>query len=493
MISRWNSLLFILILTVIAIFSIYYAMSASLWRDEIYSLNVAHAGVDDLVDSVLSDVHPPLYYVAIAFVSDIFGYSWVKLRLFSVLQFVLALSLSYFVMCRFMRRTFALSATLAIALNPFFFDRVLQIRMYGLLWLFLAASTYFFVSVLEEEQNNKAKSVAVAFVVFCLFASYSHNYGILFIFSFFVVKFIVIVIYLVEKARRAREILLSWMTMGIVFSALYAPGLYLAARGFSKIEGDFWIDREPMWQYMGGLIAIFSGTLYSFVPYVLAPLYTFLIAVAVYAHVSLYSRDWKTMLRHPLTMIAVACFLPVLVTAVMSEIIQPIFLPRGLIWAGVVFIMVAFRGLDRIYSHGRKAVAVATTVGILILGFVSFLDFVLNHQRPNYLAGLAWLSQNIASDDIVAVSSMPSGPALRMLMRNEGIDREPLRVGDRLPESRLVGARLWIVGRMFNGVWPRTLVERDLHSIVSLGRVDGVEIYCVTGHDAVQVRCPREL
>ncbi|PJF46883.1 MAG: hypothetical protein D6709_10260 [Chloroflexi bacterium] len=114
----------------------------SLWYDEGNSARIAERSLALIVEGAAGDIHPPLYYIALKYWRAVFGESEAALRALSAACSTLTVLYAYLIgRDAFGRRT-GLVAAFLLAVMPFAIYYAQEARMYALLALCAAASTW---------------------------------------------------------------------------------------------------------------------------------------------------------------------------------------------------------------------------------------------------------------------------------------------------------------------------------------------------------------
>ena len=115
---------------------IFFAGHDSIWFDELFSIAQSRLPLPDLWRKAASDIHPPLYPLALKGFFGIFGDSWRSARCFSVV----IVSLTAAIMAAgYRERRAGVAAAAFFLLLPAVGFCALDIRMYGLAMFFVAA------------------------------------------------------------------------------------------------------------------------------------------------------------------------------------------------------------------------------------------------------------------------------------------------------------------------------------------------------------------
>jgi uncharacterized membrane protein len=121
---------------------IYKLDAQSFWYDEGNSARIAERSLQLIVEGAAGDIHPPLYYLVLHYWRSVFGEGMAALRLLSVLCGVLLVWVTYQVgKAAFNERTGVVAAVL-LSFSPFAVYYSQEARMYVLLALEAAVSTW---------------------------------------------------------------------------------------------------------------------------------------------------------------------------------------------------------------------------------------------------------------------------------------------------------------------------------------------------------------
>lgn len=204
--------------------------SRPIWYDEAFSVLLAEQGPAAILsgtlaadaDSSAAEEHPPAYYFALWGWVQLFGYSLVAVRLLSI-----ALSLGTIVFLYgiarhlFDEQTALVSASLA-ALLPFQVHYGVEIRMYGLLALWLTLAT---LAMLKHQW--------ILFSLAAALAQYTHNLA----------AFYLIPLALTPIFQRDWKTFRSLALAGLGSIVLYIPWLIQLPAQLSKVTSSFWIEK----------------------------------------------------------------------------------------------------------------------------------------------------------------------------------------------------------------------------------------------------------
>ena len=161
--------------TALSLFAASLIFSKNVWFDEAYSLSLIQHSYGEVIDIVKMDMHPPLYFVALKFFCDIFGYSLIVTKIFSWIGYVATLLLGCTVVRKHFGQEISVFYLLSTGAIPMVFYFSVQQRAYSWCIFFVALC---FVEALLFVQNHKTRHCAL-FVIAALFAAYNHLFALL--------------------------------------------------------------------------------------------------------------------------------------------------------------------------------------------------------------------------------------------------------------------------------------------------------------------------
>lgn len=229
------------ILTLAAALRFFQLDAQSFWNDEGTSARVAERSLPLITAAAIGDIHPPLYYYALHFWRGLFGASEFALRSLSAVLGVILVGLIYLLGRQLFDELTALASAFIAAINPFQVYYSQEARMYMLLAVWAAASTYSLVSLSNclDTQTPRLKGgvslwqtvLTVVYVLTSAGGMYTH-YAFPFV---LVVHNLAAVVWLVTR-RESRRSWAIWAAMQLAIVVLYLPWLGVA------------LQRLPDWQ-----------------------------------------------------------------------------------------------------------------------------------------------------------------------------------------------------------------------------------------------------
>ncbi len=245
--NRYNNLSYI-IFTILSLFSISLIFNNNIWFDEAYTLSLIQHNYSEVIEILKSDMHPPLYFISLKFFCEIFGYSILVTKIFSVLGYIATLLLGCTVVKKHFGSDTSVVYILTIGAIPMSLYFSVQQRSYEWCIFFV---TLCFIEALLFIKSCKYRH-CIIFVIAALFAAYNHIYALLavgIIFAF-------LNIYIFTKSKKLiKTIILSDISIIIGYFPWIFPLLYQT----ESASGSFWLKSvEPL-----SIIVFISGVVIS--------------------------------------------------------------------------------------------------------------------------------------------------------------------------------------------------------------------------------------
>jgi uncharacterized membrane protein len=210
-----------------------------IWYDEAFSLLISEKTPSTILAGTLAqgnntaaaEEHPPLYYYLLNAWIKAFGRTVPAARLLSIIAGIGIVLLIYLIGRLLFDTKTANAALILAAINPFQIHYSQEIRMYGIMALWLLLATYSFL------RGRKSGNWLwwLLFAVFSALAQYSHNLS-----AFYLVALAMAPIF-----QRDWETLKRVVLGGLTALILYIPWLIQIPAQMAKIQHAYWIER-PM-------------------------------------------------------------------------------------------------------------------------------------------------------------------------------------------------------------------------------------------------------
>ncbi len=230
----------------------------SLWYDEGNSARIAERSLALIVAGAAGDIHPPLYYIALKYWRAVFGEGEAALRAFSAACSVLIVPCAYLLGRDAFDRRAGLVAAFLLAVMPFAIYYAQEARMYALLALCAAASTW---AVLRMAHRRSTPATCCAptadrpSLPFALLYATATAAGL---WTHYAYPFVMIaqgMAYLALAqlsacaARLRRDALMRYVLANIVAIAIFLPWLPVAIR---QVQG--WGVERPAYAFGAALL-----------------------------------------------------------------------------------------------------------------------------------------------------------------------------------------------------------------------------------------------
>lgn len=333
--------------------------------DDTFSIFLAERSWGEIVRGTAADTMPPLYYFLLHLWMPVTGQTPFAMRFLGVFGGMLALPLTCVLAHRLVGRGATPIATLLVAINPFLIYHSQELRMYTCLALGLALYTYGAarwlrlrarrVPLQDEAETviQPGHGVGWAFVIVAgaTIALYSHNLAVL--------TLAAPPLWLAWR-RRWRDLvgLIGWILLAGLF---YLPWLVLVPGQITKIQRAFWIPRP-------GLVEIIQ------IPVIWLtnlPLPAWLLPIALFVALALLAlsvletvRAHRRQATEGRTYLVALIVIPLVLMFVLSYLMRPIFVARGVIFANIAY-AVLLGGL--LALEHRTVVRAAALVPILLV------------------------------------------------------------------------------------------------------------------------------
>jgi mannosyltransferase len=206
-------IIFALIIVASVVVRFFRLGSRELWLDETYSALLANMPFKQMLQYIMGDVHPPLFYVLLWAWVRLAGDSEAALRLFSVGLFSIGTVGFFFVVRKWLGAHPAAFATSLFAVSPILFVYSLEVRMYMLLVCSVIALLGFHHIVTSETNRSWFLLILYGFAAALV---YETHYVGLFVVGAFFLDWLIL-----TRFRPNRLLRLGFA--GLVTLALIAP------------------------------------------------------------------------------------------------------------------------------------------------------------------------------------------------------------------------------------------------------------------------------
>lgn len=215
---------------------VFFAFSPAVWLDPAVTLCIIDDSYAGMIAYTAADVHPPLYYVIVKFMSDLLRMFFPDLpvvtagKLVSVVPFVLAVLLCMTTVRKTWGWYAAGLSVLAVTCVPHLIKHGTELRMYAWAMLFVFCCYLYAFKALQ----TAALRYWALFALSGLCAAYTHTYACL----------SVIPVYLYAGYRSlgtAKRQLWLWVAASAVAVLGFMPWLWVLWNQFQRFSADSWI------------------------------------------------------------------------------------------------------------------------------------------------------------------------------------------------------------------------------------------------------------
>ena len=217
----------------------------SFWNDEGNSARAAERSLPLITAAAVGDIHPPLYYYALHFWRGVLGESEFALRSLSATLGVILVWQIYLLGRQLFDESTAFAAAFIAALNPFQVYYSQEARMYMLLAVWAAASTYFLVRCARQDATRSVPYIG--YVLTAAAGMYTH-YAFPFV---LVVHNLVALVWLAVQRAGWRKWAM-WIALQLAIVVLYLPWLGVELQRLPE-----WKSPAPAYQLGPALLDTF--------------------------------------------------------------------------------------------------------------------------------------------------------------------------------------------------------------------------------------------
>lgn len=201
---------------------------ASIWHDEGFSMMLSSLPPDQILTRTSFDVHPPLYYLALHFWTNIFGTSELAARSLSAMAMLGVILIGFLLVRKLFGDKSARLAALFLATGPFLIRYGQEARMYGLVAFLLLLATYLLIRALESNRWNLWLLYSLAIAL----SLYTHYFSVF-----------IILVHWLYVLLRTRLVNPRWWVSNVLAAAMYLPWVPQAYAQFSRGQGVSWIPK----------------------------------------------------------------------------------------------------------------------------------------------------------------------------------------------------------------------------------------------------------
>lgn len=356
--------------------------------NEFFTLTLINFPISDILHILGGETNPPLYFLLVKGLSKLAN-DFAILKVFSIIPYAIVLILSTFKLRKDYGWLTAGLFALAIAAMSEFFITYSILRPYSWAMLFTLLSFIFFMDIITTAN----KTSFILFTLFSVLASYTHYYGLITA----VVLYIILLFHILTHNKDKIKYLAISMIAGIVLYAPWIPTLVKLLQSMNPL-GD--LTTDSIIQYFAHF-AYSGDTLFSMIT---------LIILAIVLLIYLKEKDEeRTLVLYGIA----AYFATVLVIILISIIIKPIMVTKGLVVASAILWLAISIMIGKMQNKRMLLISLSFIVLLLISGIGSMV--VANGDAyQNGLAHTEALDQIIEDNNSTIIITNP-GLAMYLL------------------------------------------------------------------------------
>ena len=356
--------------------------------NEFFTLTLINFPISDILHILGGETNPPLYFLLVKGLSKLAN-DFAILKVFSIIPYAIVLILSTFKLRKDYGWLTAGLFALAIAAMSEFFITYSILRPYSWAMLFTLLSFIFFMDIITTAN----KTSFILFTLFSVLASYTHYYGLITA----VVLYIILLFHILTHNKDKIKYLAISMIAGIVLYAPWIPTLVKLLQSMNPL-GD--LTTDSIIQSFAHF-AYSGDTLFSIIT---------LIILAIVLLIYLKEKDEdRTLVLYGI----VAYFATVLVIILISIIIKPIMVTKGLVVASAILWLAISIMVGKMQNKRMLLISLSFVVLLLISGIGSMV--VANGDAyQNGLAHTEALDQIIEDNNSTIIITNP-GLAMYLL------------------------------------------------------------------------------
>ena len=356
--------------------------------NEFFTLTLINFPISDILHILGGETNPPLYFLLVKGLSKLAN-DFAILKVFSIIPYAIVLILSTFKLRKDYGWLTAGLFALAIAVMSEFFITYSILRPYSWAMLFTLLSFIFFMDIITTAN----KTSFILFTLFSVLASYTHYYGLITA----VVLYIILLFHILTHNKDKIKYLAISMIAGIVLYAPWIPTLLKLLQSMNPL-GD--LTTDSIIQSFAHF-AYSGDTLFSMIT---------LIILAIVLLIYLKEKDEeRTLVLYGIA----AYFATVLVIILISIIIKPIMVTKGLVVASAILWLAISIMIGKMQNKRMLLISLSFVVLLLISGIGSMV--VANGDAyQNGLAHTEALDQIIEDNNSTIIITNP-GLAMYLL------------------------------------------------------------------------------
>ena len=370
------------------------------FNDDWFTVGLTYLPLFDSIKITAADVHPPLYYIIIKFVTFILTSLNIKyntiflLKLLSAVPYLLILIVSGIKLKNEYDWLTIGLFTILIAIMSNFLLMYVSIRMYTYSVLFLLLSFYYLNDVIKESSTKSW----VLFTLFTLLGAYTHYYTAI---SSSLLYFCLLGYYLFNKNLKFnnKTEIKKWFVSVLSLIVLYLPWISVLLSQFSRVSDSYWIPPIDINSIMH-IFSYFAVDTGDFFVQVSCLCVLAILMICVFSNLNKMNDMEKFYILTGLSVFFGSFF----IGFILSYVFQPMLYDRYLLPAIGLLWLIFSISISRLYDSNKKIFVMISCL-LLVLGSVSLIDTIDTINRyDHYTDTTMELINNFDNDTIVIYS-----------------------------------------------------------------------------------------
>lgn len=391
-----HAILLLLLLMSAILLRIYNLSGESLWLDEGISIRRSKLNLIEIVFELITNVHPPLYFVILHYWMLIFGDSELSVRFPSVIFGLCSVLMIYKLGSAISNRNTGLISALILCFSVFHVQYSQEARGYSLMVLLSIISMYSLIKLIvnkDKEKIHRSGYIISSILLIC-----THSYGLLVILAqniFFVITYIINKNSLNLNFRK-------WISLQGIVALLYLPWLFILAFQVISIQSGYWISQpnimmiyETFLKYAGSKNLLFTSLFLLIIPFFF--LMKTKLSNTLFKHKkgNKYNLDLQ---GNKILLLITWLLVPIIIPFLISQILAPIYQIRYTISASVAFYILIALAIEKIKIRHIKTFFIFL---IIIFSMCNLYKYYVEINKQQWRDSIKYLEMNAQSGDIV--------------------------------------------------------------------------------------------
>lgn len=390
--SLWPSLAIITTMISGAILRVIPLMHRDFWYDEAFTGVTIRQTWGQMMNIIVHDVHPPLYYILLKLWTIIVTSSPLAIRSFSVILSVGTIGLVFIALRQWCPKSPlpAIFGSLVIAINPFFVNYGQEARMYALFAFLLALAAILLTKSWTSTPKNSIR-IRVAFSLTLLAILLTHYLGFVFALALIIIDFIH---YYRQQPSKFKLTKITWLVSGYLAPFLgglaWLPSYHAQTSGHTSLGWvpNITFDHLPtaLHIFLFGAPVGVAGVppaLGYRVEWLSVPSVSIILVILLTTLVVTITlrKKWDV----NLAFVGFLSGFPLLATLALQLIHVQLFVERFLTGSGLFLILFIILALSRL---DNKFTILKTTIGVYILTVLAIQPYSYQSHFSNLTANL---------------------------------------------------------------------------------------------------------